>query len=829
VLANAPMNVLIADDNATSCKLLRAVLEADGHEVVEAADGLEVLELLERQPVDAIIADLLMPKLDGYRLCREVRQDERWRTIPFICYTAIYGSLKDEKLAFDLGADAYLRKPVSTATLLGTLRGARQRAKAAPSRPKASHTELDVLTEYSQPLVANLAQKHVELKEKSRLAGLAVDVGMALTRRNGLDEILQACAEAVARHLGAVLARIWMFDEHRQALELQASAGTVPRADEAPLGESIAGYIAQERRPYQTHAVLDDPSRVPEQQWVRREGVAAAAGYPLVVEGRLVGVVVVFTRQELPASVSATLGAIADFLALGIQRKRSEAVLRDSEERFRQLAENISGVFWMTDPAKKQILYISPAYEAIWGRTCESLRQQPESFLDAIHPEDRPSVVNALRAGVDRPYELEYRIVRPDGVVRRIRDRGFPVRDAADRVIRVAGIAEDVTQRRQLEMQLRHAQKMEAIGRLAGGVAHDFNNLLSVIYGHSQLLAATSPSPERLRESLAEISRAAERGAALTQQLLAFGRRQVVEPKVLDLNAVVTEARNLLQRLTGEDVQLAITLAPRLSPVKADPSQIDQVLINLALNAREAMPRGGRLAIETGEVDLDAAYAISHPEARPGRYVLLTLSDTGCGMTPALQARIFEPFFSTKEDSTGLGLSVVDGIVKQSGGHLTLESRPGRGTTFKIYFPATTEPVEAASQRPPAAPAQDGGTVLLVEDEHPVRTVTAQLLEALGYRVLQAGSAEEALLLVQGSPERIDLLMTDVIMPGMSGRELAETLRMRDPSLKVLFQSGHTDDMIVRHGILHAEVAFLKKPFTLDGLARKVREVLDDS
>ncbi|MBV8900756.1 MAG: response regulator, partial [Verrucomicrobia bacterium] len=796
------MNVLIADDNATSCKLLRAVLEAEGHKVIEAADGVQALHLLERQPVDAIIADLLMPNLDGYRLCREVRQNERWRTIPFICYTAIYGSLNDEKLAFDLGADAYLRKPVSNAILLRTLRGARQRVRAEPRRPKASHAELDVLTEYSQPLVAKLAKRHVELKEKSQLAGLAVEVGMALTRRNELGEILQACTDSVIRHLGAVLARIWMLNEKRQVLELRASAGTDPLGDEMPLGESIAEHIAQQRCPYQTKAVLDDASHVPQQEWVRREGVAALAGYPLIVEERLVGVMVVFTRRELPASASATLGAIAHFLALGIQRKRAEAVLRDSEERFRQLAENISGVFWMTDPAKTQILYVSPGYETIWGRTCESLRQQPRSYLDAIHPEDRPWIVNALRAGVEAPYELEYRVVRPDGIVRWVRDRGFPVRDEAGRVIRIAGIAEDVTQRRQLEMQLRHAQKMEAIGRLAGGVAHGFNNLLSVIYGHSELLAATSPSPERLRESLAEISRAAERGAALTQELLAFGRRQVVEPKVLDLNAVVAESRNLLQPLIGEDVQLAISLAPRLSAVKADPSQIGQVLMNLALNARDAMPQGGRLTIETRALNLDVASANNHPEARPGHYVLLTVSDTGWGMTPELQARIFEPFFSTKSDGTGLGLSVVDGIVKQNGGYLILESRPGLGTTFKIYLPAVTEPVEEPSRTPPSAPAQGGETVLLVEDENAVRAVTAQLLETLGYRVLQAGNAEEALLLARVSQQKIDLLMTDVVMPGISGRELAEALRVQDPSLKVLFQSGHTDDVMVRHGIL---------------------------
>jgi PAS domain S-box-containing protein len=457
VLAGVPMKVLIADDNASSCKLLRAVLEAEGYEVTEAADGREALELLERQPVDAIIADLLMPNLDGYRLCREIRRDERWRKIPYICYTAIYGSPNDEKLAFELGADAYLRKPVSSATLLGTLRAAMRPTEAEPSRTKA-HRELDVLNQYSRGLVARLEEKHFELKEKGRLAELAVEVGVALTHRKELGEILQACVESMVKQLDAALARIWMLNEKEGALELRASAGTNLPAGRMPLGQAIAGRIAKERRPYGTNAALGDP-RIPEQAWVRREGVAAFAGYPLIVEERLMGVMTVYTRQQLPETARATLAAIADSLALGIQGKSAEAVLRDSEERFRQLAENISQVFWMTDPAKKQVLYVSPAYETIWGRPCATLYASPQSWLDAIHPEDRERVFEEVRAGTYVPEELEYRIVRADGATRWIRDRAFPVRDARGRVIRVAGIAEDVTERRELEMQLQQAQK----------------------------------------------------------------------------------------------------------------------------------------------------------------------------------------------------------------------------------------------------------------------------------------------------------------------------------------------------------------------------------
>jgi two-component system cell cycle sensor histidine kinase/response regulator CckA len=370
---------------------------------------------------------------------------------------------------------------------------------------------------------------------------------------------------------------------------------------------------------------------------------------------------------------------------------------------------------------------------------------------------------------------------------------------------------------------------MEAIGRLAGGVAHDFNNLLSVISGHNELLDRALRPDEPLRESVAEIGRAADRAAAVTRQLLAFSRRQVLEPKVLDLNAIVGDAEKMLRRLIGEDVGLATVLHARLNPVRADPGQMDQVILNLVLNARDAMPEGGTVMIETREAEWDAEDAKAKPGVRPGRYVLLQVTDTGRGMTPEVQARLFEPFFTTKDEGmgTGLGLAVVHGIVQQSGGYLEVDSRPDVGTTFKIYLPA----VEGFVERPPenARPelVQGSETVLLAEDEQPVRDITALLLETLGYRVLKASNGEEALRLAEASQEKIHLLMADVVMPGLSGRELAEVLRSRDPNLKVLFQSGYTDDAVLRYGIVHAEVAFLPKPFTLDVLARKVREVLD--
>ena len=636
----------------------------------------------------------------------------------------------------------------------------------------------------------------------------------------------------------------------------------------------------------------------------------------------------------------------------------TNAALRESEQRLRQLTENISEVFWMRDLAQNQVLYVSPAYETLWGRTCRSLYDCPQSWLEAIHPEDRERVQQAaLARRAEGIYDEEFRIVRPDGTMRWVRDRAFPVRDSAGLADQVVGVARDVTvhkeaeaeklhrsethfrlliehasdlitvlnlkglirfqspslervlgyvpakllgrsvfeflhpedlqqartsferalsepsatvslecrfrhqngrwrmlqstgralpaaggedlmvlnsrdvtEQKQLEAQLRQSQKMEAVGQLAGGVAHDFNNLLSVIIGHSGLLEMSLPRDQQVWESVTEIGRAAERAAALTRQLLAFSRQQVLEFQVLDLNAIVAAAEKMLRRLIGEDVHLTTSLQPDLGRVRADPGQIDQVLLNLAVNARDAMPKGGTLSFGTRNIELDPTYGSAHPELPPGRYVLMAITDTGCGMTPQTQARIFEPFFTTKGfgQGTGLGLSVVHGIVEQCGGYVEVYSVPERGTTFKIYLPVSEEPASKTSEGVHAkSPQGHGETVLLVEDETPVRNVTLLLLESLGYRVLEAASAEEALCLVETGQNKFELLMTDVIMPGRSGLELAEALRSRDPGLKVLFQSGYTGEAMLRHGIVKPEMAFLKKPFALDTLAKKVREVLD--
>jgi CheY-like chemotaxis protein len=370
---------------------------------------------------------------------------------------------------------------------------------------------------------------------------------------------------------------------------------------------------------------------------------------------------------------------------------------------------------------------------------------------------------------------------------------------------------------------------MEAVGRLAGGVAHDFNNLLTVIISYTDLLLEDLDRDDPKREDVTAVRKAAEGAAALTHQLLAFSRKQVLQPKVLDLNATVASTEKLLRRLIGEDIRLVAKLGSSLGRVKADPGQIEQVIMNLAVNARDARPAGGQLTIETADVAMDEAYVRGHPTAEPGRYVMLAVSDTGIGMDEQTKAHIFEPFFTTKElgKGTGLGLATVYGIVKQSGGFIWLYSEPGQGTSFKIYLPLVEESAQRHAMPAVAKLPRGTETILVVEDAPAVRTVIRQVLERQGYTVLEAPNGEAAFALATKHHGPIHLLLTDVVMPGVNGRQLSEQLARPRPDMLVLFTSGYTDDSVVRHGILESGIAYLQKPFTPDGLARKVREVLD--
>ena len=506
------------------------------------------------------------------------------------------------------------------------------------------------------------------------------------------------------------------------------------------------------------------------------------------------------------------------------RRKRAEAALVESERAYRSTFDDAPlGIAQVS--IEGRWLRVNRHLASILGYQADDLSGEP--FLDIFHPDDRPM---ELMTEANRSGAREERVRRKDGQVVWVRLTISALRDAAGMPRHFIVIMEDVSERRRLEDRLRQSQKMEAIGRLAGGVAHDFNNLLTAILGYSQLLAEALDPDDPKRHEVEEIVNAAERSAALTGQLLAFSRKQVLLPTILNLNTLIENTSVLLGRLIGEHIDLTTRLAPDLEPVRADVTQLEQIVINLAVNARDAMPSGGRLTIETANTELDGTPG-THPAApEAGRYVMLAVSDTGVGMDAETQRRLFEPFFTTKEQGqgTGLGLATVYGIVKQSGGFIWGYSEPGQGATFKVYLPASSGTVASTPRRTASVPKREGTeTILVVEDERAVRVMTRIILERSGYHVLEAATPDEALRLFREHVETIDLLITDVVMPGSHGPALYKQLVAHRGPLKVLYMSGYTDDEIVHAGRLERGVNFIEKPFTAQKLTGKIREILD--
>ena len=580
----------------------------------------------------------------------------------------------------------------------------------------------------------------------------------------------------------------------------------------------ITGYSAEElmSRPLLDFVAVEDRQIVRENIRRRMAGQIQSLRYSLRMlhrEGRLVHVEVHGTVTEQDGS-PAIIGVLMDMT----QQRRVE----EERNRFFGLSQDMfcSAAF---DGTLKRV---NPAWEQTLGWQLEELLGN--SFLTFVHPDDHESSrrhwVELISAGKTiSGTEIRYRC--RDGSHKWVLWRAVP--DPVQQL--VYATATDLTEARRLEQQLRQSQKMDAVGRLAGGIAHDFNNLLTIINGYSEFIADELPPGSSMRQSVEEIKNAGERAAKLTRQLLAFSRQQVLMPVTLHLNDLLQEMRNMLGRLIGADIDLVFVEGSGIWPIRADAGQIEQVVMNLVVNARDAMPRGGKLTIEARNVELDETYVTMHRDAQPGPYVMLTVSDSGCGIDKQTRLRIFEPFFTTKGSrGTGLGLATVYGIVRQTGGHIEVYSEIDIGTTFKIYFPrdASSDAPTLAAVEARELPCGDE-TILLVEDEDAVRGLARIVLEKHGYTVIEARDAAEALQRNEQCTSQIDLLVTDVVMPQMSGRVLAERLQTLRPKMSVLYMSGYTDDTIVRHGVLDANMHFLQKPFTGAGLTEKVRSVLD--
>jgi two-component system cell cycle sensor histidine kinase/response regulator CckA len=511
-------------------------------------------------------------------------------------------------------------------------------------------------------------------------------------------------------------------------------------------------------------------------------------------------------------------------------RKRAEEAVRRSEEQYRALVDGVKDVIFALSP-DGAVVALNSAFEEItgWGR--DDWLGKP--LLELLHPDDAPRARQLVEATlVDDSRQTAQLRIRTRSGEPRLGEFHTSAQRRDGAIVGVLGIVRDITDRVRLEDQLRQAQKMEAVGRLAGGVAHDFNNLLTVITSYSELLLADLAREDPRRADVEEIRRATDRAASLTRQLLAFSRRQVLQPKIVDLNGVIAGAEKLLRRLIGENIALVTRLDPSLGAVRADAGQLEQVIVNLAVNSRDAMAHGGTLTIETANVEIQAAAQTAEQSiVPPGAYVLVRVSDTGVGMDAETQRHVFEPFFTTREKGkgTGLGLATVYGIIKQSGGFIWVDSEAGLGTAFRIYLPRVDRPTQPLEYRDAVPDAHPAGheTILLVEDEDAVRAVTRELLRRQGYEVLEAAEAGTALKIAMEFQGPIALLLTDVVMPGLSGRALAESLAEQRPDTRVLYMSGYTDDAIVQHGVLEPGLHFLQKPFAPDMLAQRIRQVLD--
>jgi PAS domain S-box-containing protein len=771
----SPLRILLVEDNPGDVLLLQETLaDQAGVFEVESVERLAAaLERLRADGIHVVLLDLTLPDSDGLATFTAVRTQAP--DTPIIVLTG----LSDEALAVSTvrdGAQDYLVKGQVDGNLLGrTIRYAFER-----------HQVRRELQSSEQQLRAAL-ERFAAILESALDAVVTIDAGGVITGWSTQAEAMFGWSRSEA--VGQVLSSIVIPPQHREAH-----------------GRGLERFLATGEGPILRRRI--------EITALRKDG------------------------HEFPVELSVSpvrLGDTWEFSAFVrdlSERKRTEAALRESEVGYRTLVERAPvGIY--RSSAEGKFLSVNAALVRILGYDSPEEVQQLDMARDVYaDPAERQRLLDR-DSYTDREYdEVEATWKRRDGLLLTVQLSVRAERSATTGIVYYETIVRDLTEQRRLQEQLLQSQKMEAVGRLAGGVAHDFNNLLTVIISYTDLLLEDLGRDDPKREDVAAVRKAAEGAAALTHQLLAFSRKQVLQPKVLDVNATVATTEKLLRRLIGEDIQLVAKLASGVGRVKADPGQIEQVIMNLAVNARDAMPAGGQLTIETANVEMDEAYVRGHPLAQPGRYVMLAVSDTGIGMDEETKAHIFEPFFTTKEmgKGTGLGLATVYGIVKQSGGFIWLYSEPGQGTSFKIYIPRVDESAEQRATAAAAATLPRGTeTILVVEDAPGVRAVTRQVLERQGYTVLEAPNGEAALVLATKHQGPIQLLLTDVVMPGVSGRQLAELLAPLRPDMLVLYTSGYTDDSVVRHRVLESGIAYLQKPFTPDGLARKVRDVLDSA
>jgi len=907
-----PLKVLLVEDDEDDFILARDLFSEFGGPRVQL-DWMRTfstgLEAMARNQHDICLVDYQLGAQNGVELLRAAL--DRGCRAPLILLTG-QGEHEIDLEAMKAGAADYLVKGrLDSGLLERSIRYAIERKRAADRA----------------------------VSDQARLAAFGEDVGLALTRRDSLDTILHRCSTAMVHYLHAALARLWIYQRDEHKLQLFASAGAVE--EPGPLSSkqpkvAVEMKVVSDGRPILINNLINDP-RVADRDWVRREGIAAYAGHPLMLEDRLIGLMVIYSRTPLTEAILQEMASVANGIALCIDRKRSAEALDASEIKYRAVVESIKEVIFQID-REGRWTFLNRAWSEITGFNINETLGK--CFTDYIHPDDRQRHGEIMREVIDRKMIYcrdETRYVAADGTFRWMEVYAQPILNGNESAFGISGTLSDITERKRaeaeiqklaafprfspdpvmelaadgtltylnnaaremarqlnvselesilprnaaalaqeclqqgrskpsqhiqlngrtvawsfvpiiagqavhcygaditeqlnLEAQLRHAQKLESVGQLAAGVAHDFNNILTIIQGHTDRLVTRCAEQADLVEPLELVSAAARRASNLTQQLLTFSRKQKMQARVLDLNKIIADLGQMLQRVLGDDITLESKLEAALPAIEADTGMIEQIIMNLSVNARDAMPKGGRLRILTALVTIDETYVQLHPEAHPGQFVRLSVTDNGTGMSKETLSRIFEPFFTTKEvgKGTGLGLATVYGIVKQHNGWIDVESELGAGSTFVIHLPASSKSFDIAVERTPQRPPVKGGheTILLVEDEPVLRELARVILRDYQYEVLEAGTGAEAIKIWEQHQGKIDLLLTDMVMPeGMTGRELAEKLRSRKPELKVIYTSGYSAD-VMGSEIGLRDAMFLQKPYPPPLLAKTVRECLD--
>jgi PAS domain S-box-containing protein len=789
---SAPLaKLLIVDDETAQMTALCKTLQMEGYETVGFSSATEALGALRTRSFDLVLTDMMMPEMDGITLLRTAFEIDS--NLVGIMMTG-HGTIGTAVEALKAGALDYILKPFKLSAVLPVL-----------SRALS---------------VRQLRMENIQLRGAVSIYELSMAIAFSVDQ----NAILERVADAVLQQNPTADVSILLPSEDGKELQVALARGRNAEhigTKRLPMDDDLLDWIDDSR------LLISNPIELLGIRLPFSDALLKLTGgvfVPMLTGGRFVGILNFDPRhpqEQITAGQMKAFSIVAGTAASALEGTSLLDRLRAAEQRYRRLAENAPDIVFRYELSpQRRFAYVSPVVTSVTGYSAEEHYADPNLGFKIVHPEDRHLLEDALNGDGRHSGTVTMRWIHKNGSVVWIEQRSAGVRDPNGHVVAIEGIARDISERRQLEEQLRHSQKMDAIGRLTAGVAHDFNNLLTVINGYSDLSMREIPVSNPVRQKIDEVRKAGDQAAALTRQLLAFGRKQVGQSKVVDVNAAVKANLSILRRVIGEDIELVTILDAALRPIKANEGQVEQILLNLAVNSRDAMSRGGKLTIRTANIVANGAGADQ---------VMLSVGDTGCGMDAATQLLIFEPFFTTKESGrgTGLGLSIVSGIVKQNSGTIELDSKLGEGTTFKIYLPSAEATPAIAATRAVDKVQTGSETILVVEDDAAVRDFVCTILQEAGYRVTAARHGNHALEIWQQHQHRFGLVITDLVMPHMSGHTLVEKLRLISPGVRFLCTSGYADDAVARHGDLDPDIPFLRKPFSADALLRTVREALD--